>query len=67
MNKPALEQSVELNENEWDFLVEILKSRLDENRVERRHTATAEFRDRVDDESNLIRGLLSKIADATND
>jgi hypothetical protein len=50
-----------LNAQEKDYLLGLLKTMLTETRVEVHRTHTPGFREKVIDEENLVRGLLTKL------
>ena len=51
-----------LTPEEKEFLSGLLRSVLGETRVEVRHTRTADYRQRVKDEEQLIRRLMAKLS-----
>lgn len=52
---------ISLTEEEKDTLKSLLRTELDDSRVEVHHTITPTFRDQVKRQEELIRGLLSKL------
>ncbi len=59
------ETQLTLNAEEREYLERLLQAALQETRSEVHHTHTPDFRDKVQHEESVVRGLLTKVQSAT--
>jgi len=55
---------IELDEEERQYLIDLLETALGDARVEARHTQTTEYRRRVRHQQDVVRGILQRLDSA---